>query len=71
MEKTLDLEGLPEDRIQYLKNLIAIWRGPNQNAQATDAPKPIVKRRVSPDEFIVKNSNIIGGKVTRAMAYED
>jgi hypothetical protein len=25
METTIDVKGLPEDRIQYLKNMVALW----------------------------------------------
>lgn len=71
METTLNVEGLSEDRIEYLKNLIELWRKQEAGEQATDGPKPIIKRKVSPDEFIVKNSGVKGGQVTRAMAYED
>ena len=64
----LDVRGLPEEKVQHLQQLIERWR---QQKQAEDALEPIKKRKVDPSEFIVKESHIIGGKMTRAMAYED
>ena len=64
---TLDVRGLPEEKVQYLQELIERWK---QQEQTTDAPTPIKKRKVDPSEFIVRHSNI-KGELTRAMAYED
>ena len=68
METALDVAGLPEERIQYLKDLIAIWKGQGEDS---DGLQPITKRKVDPSEFIVKDSDVIGGEVTRAMAYDE
>ena len=68
METTLDVAGLPEDRIQYLKNLVAIWKARSEHS---DELQPIIKRKVAPSEFIVKDSDVVGGEVTRAMAYDE
>lgn len=74
MGTMLDIQDLPDDRVEYLKNLIALWRkqeGQEKKKQTRSIPTPIVKRKVSPDEFIVKKSHVIGGTMTRAMAYDD
>ncbi len=44
METTLDVAGLPEDRIQYLKNLVAIWKARGENSSGL---QPIIKRKVA------------------------
>lgn len=69
---TLDVRGLPKDKVSHLQRLIEQWREEPvaKQMQTPPTPKPIIKRKVNPDEFIVKKSNIIGEKVTRAMAYE-
>jgi len=71
METTLDIRGLPEERVEYLKSLTKLWKKDETKEQEQKTPKPIVKRKVRPEEFIVKKSRIIEGKMTRAMAYED
>ena len=71
METTLDIRGLPEERVEYLKNLIELWKKDETKEQDQKTPKSIVKRKVRPEELIVRKSHIIGGKITRAMAYED
>ena len=67
-ETTLDVAGLPKEKIQYLKDLIALW---SEQAEDSEGIQFITKRKVDPSEFIVKNSNVIGGEVTRAMAYDE
>ena len=64
METTIDVKGLPEGRIQYLKNLIALWQKQDAHSQQDEEDD------VKPSDFIVKHSNVKGGEVTRAMAYE-
>jgi len=71
METTLDIRGLPEERVEYLKSLIELWKKDETEEQDQKTPKSIVKRKVRPEEFIVKKSHIIGGNMTRAMVYED
>ena len=68
METTLDVVGLPEERIQYLKNLVAVWK---TRGECSDGLQPIIKRKVVPSEFIVKDSDVVGGEVTQAMAYDE
>ena len=68
METTLDVAGLPEERIQYLKNLVAVWK---TRGECSDGLQPIIKRKVVPSEFIVKDSDVVGDEVTRAMAYDE
>lgn len=65
METTLDVKGLPKERIAYLQNLITLWKKQDQNRhQETE------EGNVKPSDFIVKDSDVKGGRVTRAMAYE-
>lgn len=82
---TLDVKGLPAEKINELQRIIDQWRKEvlviqNREADLEDhlSPakqksdvQPLQKRKVDPSEFIVKKSHVIGGKVTRAMAYED
>lgn len=64
MERTLDVAGLAEDRVQYLKNLIALWKERDSALQEADTED------VQPSDFAVRPSDVKGGRVTRAMAYE-
>ena len=70
---TLDIKGLPKDKVHYLQQLIKQWRMEQEAAQAppANALKPILKRKVDPSEFLVVKSQVIGGEVTRAMAYDE
>ena len=68
METILDVSGLPKERIQYLKNLVAVWKA---RGEYNDGLQPIIKRKVAPSEFIVKDSDVVGGELTRAMAYDE
>ena len=68
METKLDVAGLPEERIQYLKNLVAVWKARGEHS---DGLQPIIKRKVAPSEFIVKDSDIVGGELARAVAYDE
>ena len=66
MEK-LDIDGLPPERIEYLKNLIQLWRkGPKNGHQAQangdQAAEPIV--------FETFDLGVTE-EITRASAYED
>ena len=63
----VDVRGFPDEKVCELERLIERWK---QAAQATDGPQPIIKRNVDPAEFIVRDSDVIGGEVTRAMAYD-
>ena len=64
MEATLDVQGLPKERIDYLKNLIELWKKQDQSQPQGEDDD------IKPSDFIVKHSNVKGGKVTRSMAYE-
>ena len=68
METILDVSGLPKERIQYLKNLVAVWKA---RGEYNDGLQPIIKRKVAPSEFILKDSDVVGGELTRAMAYDE
>lgn len=62
METTLDVQGLRKERVSYLKDLIELWKKQDQPGQQEEDD-------VKPSDFIVKHSNVKGGRVTRAMAY--
>lgn len=66
--KTIEAEGLPEERIGCLEELIRQWRAEEQRhpEKRHDGEEQDIK----PSDFIVKNSHIIG-ELTRAAAYED
>ena len=64
----LDVTGLSEDKVKCLEKLIESWR---QGSKPIPPVEPVRKRKVHPSEFLVKRSHVIGGKVTRAMAYEE
>jgi len=64
----VDVRGIPDEKIGELERLIERWR---QEARITDEPVSIKRRKVDPSEFIVKESDVIGGEVTRAMAYDE
>ena len=72
--KTIEVEGLPEDKVSYLEQLIRQWRAEEQTqaeeeAHAEEQPES-EEEDVKPSDFIVKQSHIIG-ELTRAAAYED
>ena len=64
MEATLNIQGLRKERIEYLKHLVELWKKQDQPGQQA------AEDDVKPSDFIVKHSNVKGGRVTRAMAYE-
>jgi hypothetical protein len=64
MEATLNLQGLRQERIEYLKHLVEFWKKHDLSGQQT------TEDEVKPADFIVKRSDVKGGRVTRAMAYE-
>jgi hypothetical protein len=65
---TLDVTGLPDEKVRYLKQLIEQWK--RQEAASAAVPA-IPKRTVDPSEFLTKPSYILGGVVRREMAYDD
>ena len=66
---TLDITDLSDEKVAYLKSLIAQWK--KGEAEKVLSSPHGGKRTVDPNEFIVKPSHIIGGKLTREMAYDD
>ena len=66
--KTIEVEGLPEEKVSYLEQLIRRWRVEEQT-QAEEQHESD-EEDVKPSDFIVKKSHIIG-ELTRAAAYED
>ena len=64
---TLDIKGLPQEKVNYLQQLIERWK---EQAKARTENQPGDEDDVKPSDFIVKHSNVKGGRVTRAMAYE-
>ena len=64
-----DITDLSDEKVTYLKSLIAQWK--KREAEEVLLSPHGVKRTVDPNEFIVKPSHIIGGMLTRKMAYDD
>lgn len=64
---TLDVRGVPEEKINYLQQLVELFKG---QAKACPEDQQGGEDDVKPSDFIVRDSMIEGG-VTRAMAYED
>ena len=64
---TLNVQGVPEEKINYLRQLVELWKG---QAKARPEKQQGDEDDVKPSDFIVRDSMIEGG-VTRAMAYED
>lgn len=69
METTIDVKGLPEDRIEYLKNVVELWKKQAQeHLQADDVERSLVE----PDndiEFATHPSKVIG-PLTRNEIYD-
>ena len=63
---TVDVQGLPDEKIQELERKIERWK---QEVQPATEPAPIKKRKVDPSEFIVRDSKL-KAPYTRALAYE-
>ncbi len=63
---TLDVQGVSEEKINYLQQLVELWKGQAKTRPEEQGDEDDVK----PSDFIVRDSMIEGG-VTRAMAYED
>ena len=69
METTIDVKGLPEDRIHYLKNLIELWRKQDEKRQQENEDK---QSTADPDNDIVFSthpSKVIG-PLTRDEIYD-
>ena len=63
---TLDVQGVPEEKINYLRQLVELWKRQDKVRHE----KPEEEDDVKPSDFVVKHSNVKGGIVTREMAYE-
>ncbi len=63
----LDVKGLPQEKVNYLQQLIERWK---EQTKARPEEQREDEDDVKPSDFIVKHSNVKGGIVTRAMAYE-
>ena len=64
---TLDVRGVSEEKINYLQQLVELWKG---QGKARPEEQQGDEDDVKPSDFIVKHSNVKGGIVTREMAYE-
>lgn len=58
---TLDIRGLPREKVKYLEQLIQKWRQEEKDQQDGEEEEIV---------FPTHKSNVIG-KLTRAAAYED
>ncbi len=50
MGTMLDVQDLPDERVEYLENLIALWRKQNGQEKKEQAPSvipSIIKRKIS------------------------
>ena len=63
---TIDVRGLPSEKIQEIKQKIELWKQENQLASVST---PIKKRKVGPSDFIVRDSKL-KAPLARALAYE-
>ena len=63
--ETIDVRGLPKEKVDYLQQLVRRWKQEQKPTAAQEGDD------VKPSDFTVQKSHIIGGKLTRAMAYED
>ncbi len=70
MGKTLDVEGLHEDRIQYLKDLVELWKEQDNQVQKAADDQALGNDLDQDIDFATHKSHIIGG-ISRATAYED
>ena len=60
--ETLDVRGLPEEKVRQLEQIIKIWKTEAETHEEYDED-------VNPTDFIVRDSDI-KGTLTRAMAYD-
>ena len=63
--ETIDVRGLPKEKVDYLQQLVRQWKWEQKPAPTQEEDD------VKPSDSTVVKSHIIGGKLTRAMAYED
>ena len=64
----IDVTSLKNERVEYLKNLVDLWkRQDTQNQHKTNGTNPEKQDIV----FATHKSRVIGGKTIREMAYEN
>lgn len=63
---TVDVRGLPDDKIQELEQKINRWK---QEAELPGSLPLVEKRRVDPSEFVPRLSKL-KAPYSRALAYE-
>ena len=63
---TIDVRGLPDDRVHELEQLIEKWK---QGGWAGIKPAATKRRKVDPSEFPSFRTKLTG-PLTRALAYE-
>ena len=68
METVLDVRGLPDERVEYLKNLITIWRKQDQDRSEEKIEKN-VDREDQDIVFTTHPSKVIG-RLTRQEIYD-
>ena len=68
MGTILDVQDLPDERVEYLKNLIALWRKQNQHHPEEKSGKA-VKREDQDIVFTAHPSKVIG-RLTRQEIYD-
>ena len=68
METVLDVRGLPDERVEYLKNLITIWRKQDQDRSEEKIEKN-VDREDQDIVFTAHPSKVIGC-LTRQEIYD-
>ena len=64
---TVDVRGIPDEKIRQLQRMIETWR---QEEKAKDQTELIEKRWVDPSEFVPRNSKL-KAPYSRALAYEE
>ena len=63
---TLDVRGLPDERVRQLQQLVDIWK---RKERPDPGPVGTAKRKVDPSEFRSFKTRLTG-PLTRALAYE-
>ena len=69
METTIDVKGLPKDRIEYLKNMVELWKKQIQNSARKNE---IEADFAAPDRDIVfaTHPSKVIGPLTRDEIYD-
>ena len=64
METTIDVKGLPEDRIEYLKNMVALWKKQARDSSREEAADP------DNDIIFATHPSKVIGSLTRDEIYD-